>query len=68
MNKEEKILDKLKNDMKEAKEQIKIYEEKYRNAESEYYKKSHYRTINRLQSKYETLREILNFIEKITVI
>ena len=31
--------DKINKDLKEAKEKIKIYEEKYRNAESEYYKK-----------------------------
>lgn len=62
------IKDKLKNDMKCAKEKIKYYEMRYRNEESEFYKKSHHRQINRWQSRYETLREFLNFMEEITVI
>ena len=63
MDKEEKLLDKLKNDMKEAKEKIKYYEERYKNQEGDFYKKSNHRQINRWQSRFETLREILNFIE-----
>lgn len=54
--------------MKCAKEKIKYYEMRYRNEESEFYKKSHHRQINRWQSRYETLREFLNFMEEITVI
>ena len=55
--------DKINKDMKDAKEKIKYYEERYRNEEREFYKKSHHRQINRWQSRFETLREILNFIE-----
>ena len=61
-----KVTDKLKEDISEAKEKIKYWEERYRIAktrEDEFYKNSYKRQINRWQSRLETLREILNIIE-----
>ena len=62
----DKVTDKLKEDMKESKEKIKYYENQYRLAkekEDKFYIKSHHRQINRLQSRFETLREILYIVE-----
>ena len=62
----DKVTDKLKEDMKESKEKIKYYENQYRLAkekEDKFYMKSHHRQINRLQSRFETLREILYIVE-----
>ena len=62
----DKLTDKLKEDLLEAKQEIKYWEEQYRVAkekEDEFYKNSYKRQINRWQSRYETLKEILEFIE-----
>lgn len=62
----DKVTDKLKEGLKEAKEQIKYWEEQYRIAkekEDEFYMKSYHRKINRWQSRFETLKELLEFIE-----
>ena len=62
----DKVTDKLKEDIRKAKEQIKYWEQRYRIAKEEkeeFYIKSYHRQINRWQSRYETLREILNIIE-----
>ena len=62
----DKVTDKLKEGLTEAKEQIKYWEEQYRIAkekEDEFYMKSYLRRINRWQSGYETLKGILEFIE-----
>ena len=58
----DKVTDKLKEDILRTKEEIKYWEERYRNAK-ESNKKSFYRQINRCQSRFETLREILKIIE-----
>ena len=57
-----KVTNKLKEDILKTKEEIKYWEGRYRNAK-ESNKKSFYRQINRCQSKFETLREILKIIE-----
>ena len=52
--------------MSESKEEIKYWEKRYRIAKEnkwESYMKSFRRQINRWQSRFETLREILNIIE-----
>ena len=62
----DKVKDKLKEDIVEAKEKIKYWEEQYKISkakEDEFYKNSYKRQINRWQSRYETLRGILNVIE-----
>ena len=62
----DKVTDKLKEDILEAKEKIKYWEAQYRTAktkEDEFYKNSYKRQINRWHSRYETLREILNIIK-----
>lgn len=62
----DKVTDQLKKDISEAKEKIKYWEEQYRIAKSkedEFYKNSYKRQINRWQSRFETLRGILNFIK-----
>lgn len=62
----DKVTDKLKEDIEKAKEQIKHYERQYKTAkekEDKFYIKSFHRQINRWQSRFETLREILNIIE-----
>ena len=62
----DKVTDKLKEDIVEAKEKIKYWEEQYRISKAkkdEFYKNSYKRQINRWQSRFETLREILNIIE-----
>ena len=62
----DKVKDKLKEDIVEAKEKIKYWEEQYKISkakEDEFYKNSYKRQINRWQSRYETLRGILNIIE-----
>lgn len=62
----DKVTDKLKEEMKKAKEQIKYYEKQYsisKERESGFYIKSFHRQINRWQSRFETCREILNIIE-----
>ena len=62
----DKVTEKLKEDIAEAKEEIKYWEEQYRVAkekEDEFYMKSYHRKINRWQSRYETLKGILEFIE-----
>ena len=62
-----KVTDKLKEDISEAKEKIKYWEEQYRISRAkkdEFYKNSYKRQINRWQSRLETLREILNIIEE----
>lgn len=62
----DKVTEKLKEDIRKAKEQIKYWEQRYRIAKEEkeeFYIKSYHRQINRWQSRYETLREILNIIE-----
>ena len=62
----DKLTDKLKEDIRKSKEQIKYWEQRYRIAKEEkeeFYIKSYHRQINRWQSRYETLREILNIIE-----
>lgn len=56
----------LRQDIKETKQEIKYWEEQYRIARAkkdEFYKNSYKRQINRWQSRYETLKEILEFIE-----
>lgn len=58
----DKVTYKLKEDILKTKEEIKYWEGRYRNAK-ESNKKSFYRQINRCQSKFETLREILKIIE-----
>lgn len=58
----DKVTDKLKKEKEYAKEQIIYWEGRYRNAEN-YNKKSFHRQINRWQSRFETFREILKFIE-----
>lgn len=58
----DKVTYKLKEDILKTKEEIKYWEKRYRNAK-ESNKKSFYRQINRCQSKFETLREILKVIE-----
>ena len=58
----DKVTYKLKEDILKTKEEIKYWEKRYRNAK-ESNKKSFYRQINRCQSKFETLREILKIIE-----
>ena len=58
----DKVTYKLKEDILKTKEEIKYWEGRYRNAK-ESNKKSFYRQINRDQSKFETLREILKIIE-----
>ena len=63
----DKVTDKLKEDIKETKEKIKYWEEQYRISETkkdEFYKNSYKRQINRWQSRYETLEEILNIVEE----
>lgn len=62
----DKVTDKLKEDIEKAKEQIKHYERQYKTAkekEDKFHIKSFHRQINRWQSRFETLREILNIIE-----
>lgn len=62
----DKVTDKLKEDIKKAKERIKYYEKQYKLAkekEDKFYIKSFHRQINRWQSRFETLREILKIIE-----
>ena len=63
----DKVTDKLKEDISEAKEKkIKYWEEQYRISRAkkdEFYKNSYKRQINRWQSRFETLRGILEFIE-----
>lgn len=62
----DKVIYRLKEGLKEAKEQIKYWEEQYRIARAkkdEFYKNSYKRQINRWQSRFETLKEILEFIE-----
>ena len=59
----DKVTDKLKEDIKKTKEKIKYWEERYRTAKEkkeEFYIKSFHRQINRCQSRFETLRELLN--------
>ena len=58
----DKVTYKLKEDILKTKEEIKYWEGRYRNAK-ESNKKSFYRQINRCQSRFETLREILKIIE-----
>ena len=58
----DKVTYKLKEDILKTKEEIKYWEGRYRNAK-ESNKKSFYRQINRCQSKFETLRGILEIIE-----
>lgn len=61
-----KVTDKLKEDISEAKEKIKYWEEQYRISKAkkdEFYKNSYKRQINRWQSRFETLRGILEFIK-----
>ena len=56
----------LRQDIKETKQEIKYWEEQYRIARAkkdEFYKNSYKRQINRWQSRFETLKEILEFIE-----
>lgn len=62
----DKVTDELKEDIEKAKEQIKHYERQYKTAkekEDKFHIKSFHRQINRWQSRFETLREILNIIE-----
>ena len=62
----DKVTDKLKEDIEKAKEQIKHYERQYKTAkekEDKFHIKSFHRQINRWQSRFETLKEILNIIE-----
>lgn len=62
----DKVTDKLKEDIEKTKEQIKHYERQYKTAkekEDKFHIKSFHRQINRWQSRFETLREILNIIE-----
>ncbi len=62
----DKVTDKLKEDIEKSKEQIKHYERQYKTAkekEDKFHIKSFHRQINRWQSRFETLREILNIIE-----
>ena len=62
----DKVTDKLKEDITEAKEKIKYWEEQYRISKlkkDEFYKKSYKRQVNKWHSRFETLREILNIIE-----
>ena len=62
----DKVTDKLKEDISEAKEKIKYWEEQYRISKAkkdEFYKNSYKRQINRWQSRFETLRGILEFIK-----
>lgn len=62
----DKVTDKLKEDISEAKEKIKYWEEQYRISRAKkdkFYKNSYKRQINRWQSRFETLRGILEFIE-----
>ena len=62
----DKVTDKLKEDIEKAKERIKYYEKQYKLAKEKEYKfyiKSFHRQINRWQSRFETLREILKIIE-----
>lgn len=63
----DKVTNKLKEDIKKTKEKIKYWEERYRIAKEkkeEFYIKSFHRQINRCQSRFETLRELLNIIEE----
>ena len=56
----------LRQDIKEARQEIKYWEEQYRISRAkkdEFYKNSYKRQINRWQSRYETLKGILEFIE-----
>lgn len=62
----DKVTDKLKEDLLEAKEEIKYWEEKYRIAKQkkdEFYMKSYHRKVNRWQSRFETLKEIFKIIK-----
>ena len=62
----DKVTDKLKEDIPEAKEKIKYWEEQYRISKAkkdEFYKNSYKRQINKWHSRFETLREIENIIE-----
>lgn len=62
----DKVTDELKEDIEKAKEQIKHYERQYKTAkekEDKFHIKSFHRQINRWQSRFETLREILNILE-----
>ena len=62
----DKVTDKLKEDISEAKEKIKYWEEQYRISKAkkdEFYKNSYKRQINKWHSRFETLREIENIIE-----
>lgn len=63
----DKVTNYIKSNMEKAKEQIKYYEQRYSQAkqeENKFYIKSFYRQINRQQSRYETLREIMSIIEE----
>ena len=63
----DKVTDKLKEDISEAKEQIKYWEQQYRIAKEkkdEFYIKSYHRKVNRWQSRFETSKEILTFMER----
>ena len=62
----DKVTDKLKEDIPEAKEKIKYWEEQYRMSKAkkdEFYKNSYKRQVNKWHSRFETLRGILNIIE-----
>lgn len=49
----------IENKRKEIHEKLKRYEEMYRNTQSEFYKKSYHRAINRCQATEVTLKWIL---------
>ena len=60
------LINYLRQDIKEARQEIKYWEEQYRIARAkkdEFYKNSYKRQINKWQSRYETLKGILEFIE-----
>lgn len=62
----DKVTNYINSNMEKAKEQIKYYEQRYSYAkqeENKFYIRSFHRQINRWQSRYETLREILSIIE-----
>lgn len=63
----DKVTNYINSNMEKAKEQIKYYEQRYSQAKQEgnkFYIKSFHRQVNRWQSRYETLREIMSIIEE----
>lgn len=60
------LINYLRQDIKEARQEIKYWEEQYRIARAkkdEFYMKSYHRKVNRWQSRFETLKEIFKIIK-----